>query len=228
MASSLTDLGWLRLKSGNPGEAIDYFSREETIWKKLADANPAVPEFRDSLANCLTNGATVLLRLGRPAEARPRCDRAVALREALISANANVPHYRKNLAESLLRFGQAHQAAGDFVGASADWKRAVALLKTVEALDGEYIFYYAGCHASLATMAGLAGTGVAGRERDAHSDQAMALLHQAAAMGYRNPGVYRTETAVDAIRGRDDFRLLLLDISFPRDPFVNSGSQTPK
>ncbi len=46
MASSLTDLGWLRLKSGKPGEAIDYFSREEAIWKKLVDANPTIPELQ--------------------------------------------------------------------------------------------------------------------------------------------------------------------------------------
>ena len=116
----------------------------------------------------------------------------MALREALVRADANVPQYRKNLAESLLRFGQARQAAGDLVGASADWKRAVAFFKTVSDLDGEYIYYYAGCHALLSSIAGLAGTGVAAVERETHAKRAMALLHHAAGMGYRNAGAYRT------------------------------------
>jgi hypothetical protein len=48
----------------------------------------------------------------------------------------------------------------------------------------------------------------------------MALLHQAASLGYRNLGAYRSETALDALRTRDDFRLLLLDLSFPLDPIA--------
>ncbi len=87
-------------------------------------------------------------------------------------------------------------------------------------LDGEYIFYWAGCHASLSSLAGVVGTGVAGEEKDAHRDRAMALLRQAADMGYRNPGVFHTETALDPLRGRDDFRLMVLDLEFPREPFA--------
>ena len=220
VANSLTDLGWLLLKAGKPAKAIDYFSREEAIRQALARANPNVPSFRDSLANCETNSATVLLRLGKPAEARAHCEHAVVLREALVRAEANVPEYRKNLAESLLRFGQARQAAGDIAGASADWKRAVALLKSVSALDGEYVYYYAGCHALLSSIAGLTGTGVVVGERETHAERAMALLHQAAGMGYRNAGAYRTETALDPLRSREDFRLLMLDLAFPKDPLV--------
>ncbi len=178
------------------------------------------PNYKDSLANCQTNGATVLLRLGKPAEARALCERAVALREALVSADPNIPQYRKNLAESFLRFGQVRKAVGDLVGASADWGRAIALFKSVSPLDGEYILYHACCHASLSTLAGLAGTRVPGGEGEAHADQAMALLRQAAAIGYRHPGTYRNETALDPLRRRDDFLLLLLDLDFPTDSFA--------
>jgi tetratricopeptide (TPR) repeat protein/tRNA A-37 threonylcarbamoyl transferase component Bud32 len=220
VARSFTDLGSLRQKSGQPGEAVDYFSREEAIWKKLADANPSVPDYKASLANCQVNGATVLLRLERVAEARVRCEQSVALREALAAAAPNVPQYRKNLGESLLRFGQVRRAEGDLIGASADWKRAGGLFKTVSPLDGEYTFFYACCQASLSNVAGNQGTGIAALEREALSNQAMALLHQAASLGYRNLGAYRSETALDALRTRDDFRLLLLDLSFPLDPIA--------
>ena len=42
-------------------------------------------------------------------------------------------------------------------------------------------------------------------------------------MGYRNPAQYRYEPALAPLRGRDDFRLLLLDLAFPADPFARRG-----
>jgi hypothetical protein len=142
----------------------------------------------------------------------------VAFREVLVGAN---PNYRVGLAESLLRFGQVRQVEGDLVGASADWRRAVALFETVPSLfDGELVFFYAGCHASLSTLAGLPGTGVSPGERDAEADRAMALLRRAAGTGFRNPGAYRTESALDPLRHRDDFQMLMLDLAMPADPFT--------
>ena len=39
-------------------------------------------------------------------------------------------------------------------------------------------------------------------------------------MGYRNPDAYRTEDALDPLRGRDDFRLLMMDLAFPAEAFA--------
>jgi hypothetical protein len=48
----------------------------------------------------------------------------------------------------------------------------------------------------------------------------MALLRRAAAMGYRSTVFYRTEDALDALRSRDDFPLLMMDLEFPSEPFA--------
>ena len=53
-----------------------------------------------------------------------------------------------------------------------------------------------------------------------HKQTAMALLHKAVAMGYRNADTFRTESALDHLRGRPDFRLLLMDLAIPADPFA--------
>ncbi len=65
----------------------------------------------------------------------------------------------------------------------------------------------------------MVGTGVSSDEREAHARQAMALLRQAARMGYRNPQSYGTETAIDPLLGRKHFLLLMLDLAFPKDVF---------
>jgi hypothetical protein len=48
----------------------------------------------------------------------------------------------------------------------------------------------------------------------------MALLKKAVAMGYRNPDALRAEPALDSLRGRPDFRLLLMDLAFPAEPIA--------
>ena len=39
-------------------------------------------------------------------------------------------------------------------------------------------------------------------------------------MGFRAAGAFRTEDALDPLRGRDDFRLLMMDLAMPADPFA--------
>ena len=48
----------------------------------------------------------------------------------------------------------------------------------------------------------------------------MAVLRRAVAMGYRNRKAYGSESALDLLRGRDDFRLLMMDLVFPADPLA--------
>jgi hypothetical protein len=39
-------------------------------------------------------------------------------------------------------------------------------------------------------------------------------------MGFRSANSFRTDDALDPLRGRTDFRLLLLDLAMPAEPFV--------
>jgi hypothetical protein len=52
------------------------------------------------------------------------------------------------------------------------------------------------------------------------ADKAMTLLHKAVAQGYRNTDAMARESALDPLRPRPDFRLLMLDLPFPADPFA--------
>jgi hypothetical protein len=50
----------------------------------------------------------------------------------------------------------------------------------------------------------------------------MSLLHKAVAMGYRDLDRFRTEDALDPLRSRGDFQLLLMDLAMPADPFARA------
>ena len=76
------------------------------------------------------------------------------------------------------------------------------------------------CHAGLAGLAGRPGSGVSAADGVDEAEKAMAGLRQAVAMGYRNPDAYRTESALDPLRNRPDFQLLMMDLAFPAEPFA--------
>ena len=120
-----------------------------------------------------------------------------------------------HLAESLRRRGLARRDLGDPAGAAADARRALALYDGLPSRSGEEWFETACCHAALAGLAGRAGSGVSAAEAAAEADAAMALLHKAVGMGYRDADAFRTEDALDPLRDRADFRLLMMDLALP-------------
>ncbi len=220
VADSLVSLGWQLAQAGKTGEAIGYYTREEAIRQKLAEASSATPADRDFLANCQTNTADVLRRLGRLDEAKAACERALAVREPLVEAHPEFPLFRAGLGETYLRLGQVRSAMNDPAGAAAAWKRACAHHGALKSLSGADRFLLACCHAGLAGLAGRNGSGVSVAEGAVEAAEAMAVLRQALTMGFRNPDAYRTESALDPLRNRPDFRELLMDLVFPAKPFA--------
>jgi hypothetical protein len=73
--------------------------------------------------------------------------------------------------------------------------------------------------AALAKPAGLAPNPT-GDASEAEALRAMTLLRRAVAMGCRSLNAFNHEAALDALRARPDFRLLLLDVAFPNEPFA--------
>ena len=215
LADSLLTIGWLLAQTGKTGEAIGYNMQEEGIRQKLADAASATPADRDSLANCQTNIADVLRRSRKLDEALAACTRAVAVREPLVQAHADVSDYRAGLGETYLRLGQVRYDQVNLAEAAAGFSRACALYEGVKSLSGEHTFLLACCRAGLAALAGRPGSGISLAEGANHAEKAISLLRQAVANGYRKPDAYRTDTALDPLRKREDFKKLIDELEKP-------------
>ena len=221
MANNHTCHGLMLVRIGRLAEAIAEFSLEQAIWTRLVQENPTVPKYRDSLANGLNNTAAALLRLKRPAKARALCERAISLRQALMKDDPENLVYRNGLGESHLRSGEARRDEGDTAGAVSDWRQSDALLEGVGELTPEYAFLHACCRSSLSWAAGPPGSGVPAVDAEANAAKAVALLRHAAAKGFSNLATYRNEPALDPLRSRADFRLLMMDLAFPAEPFAS-------
>ena len=54
--------------------------------------------------------------------------------------------------------------------------------------------------------------GVSAAEGKAEADQAMAVLRKAVDMGYRDASGFRTDSALDPLRRREDFKKLIGEV----------------
>src|SRR5262245_51179244 len=120
----------------------------------------------------------------------------------------------------LMRSGQARRALGDGARGVADWRRAAALMEAVPDMDSEMMYVHAECHSLLSSPTGPADPRVSADKREAEANRAMALLQRAVGMGFRDSATYRNDPALDPLRGRDDFRLMMMDLEMPADPFA--------
>jgi serine/threonine protein kinase len=217
LADSLNVLGWLLAQTGRPAAAESEYRTALALYRKLAYDNPSVPRFRDRAANLDNNLSVVLRRLGRSTAARDHAERAVAAREVLVREDARTTSFHAGLAENYLNRGLARRAMGDPAGAAADFRLALELYNGLSPRSGEHWFL---CACSHAALAGLVGSGMSAGEALSEADAAVKLLHKAFGVGYRNLDAYRNEDALDPLRARDDFKLLMMDLAMPAEPFA--------
>jgi eukaryotic-like serine/threonine-protein kinase len=180
-----------------------------------------VPDYADGLASALTRLGDVVQSSDRTLEARDTYDRAIAVRERLVKEHPTTPAYLSSLAFSLRRRGLARRDLGDLAGATDDIRRALRLYDGLATRSREEWYETACCHAATASLAGTAGSGMAASEAAGEADAGIALLKKAVALGYRLADAVRTEPALDPLRDRPDFRLLMMDLAIPAEPFAS-------
>jgi tetratricopeptide (TPR) repeat protein len=221
LACTHNRIGWLHFGRGRISDALNQYEAARSIFQDLIDRFPPrlLPRTRDELSNVIINIAEIQRRQGRLAEARASCGKAIAIRAALIQDFPEVMNYRLRTGECQLRSGQVRQAAGDILGAAADWRRAIAFYQGLNKRAGEIAMFEAGCHAMLSSIAGMSGSGFSVDDGSSEADKAMAILRRLNSDGYRAHEL-RNESCLDPLRARSDFKLLMLDVDFPSDPFV--------
>jgi len=96
--------------------------------------------------------------------------------------------------------------------AAATWRRAIALYEGLKSPYDEQMFFRACCHAGLGDLGNRPGSGVSAAEGRAETEQAMNWLRKAATAGYSNPDSFRIESALDPLRGREDFKKLMAEL----------------
>ena len=212
LAFSLGEVGRHLAQAGNTDEAIAYYRRQEAVGQGLTKTGSSTPDNEDRLADCRTNIADLLRRMGKLDEALAACKNALAVREQLVAAHPESSDFRANLAETSLRLGQLRRDMRDLPDAAAALRRACEQYDATRSLAGINTFFRACAHASLTGLGARPGSGVSPAEGDDHARTAMSIMRQAIALGFRNSDWYRTESALDPLRDREDFKTLVAEL----------------
>ena len=167
-----------------------------------------------------TNLADLARARGRLAEARDGYDRAIALRERLARDHPETPSYRSELADSHRRRGLAQAGPGRPVRRRGRRPAGAGALDGLPSRSGEEWFESACARAALAGLAGRAGSGVPAAEGRHEADAAMARCTRRSRWATTALDAYRNEDALDPLRNREDFRLLMMDLAFPEPVFA--------
>jgi tetratricopeptide (TPR) repeat protein len=220
LGSSHNNLGNLLQRMAKLAEAETEYRKALAIIQKLANENPTVPAHRAEISIILHNLAGVVRSLGRVAEARDGYDRAIDIAERLVRESPTSTMYRSHLARCLRRRGLARGDLGDTAGAAADARRALGLFDELPSRSGDEWFQTACCHAAIFGLSGHDAAPVSAAEREEQAARAIGALTRAAGLGFRDAHKWRTESALDPLRSRDDFQLLLTDVAFPAEAFA--------
>jgi tetratricopeptide (TPR) repeat protein len=220
LARNQDGIGRVRLATGRLDEALESYERARAINEAVAKANPTSPVFQQNVAHEHTSIADVFRARGRLEEARAGYERAVAILEPLVKANSTYTPLRGLLARTTRRLGLARWAGGDTAAAVVDTRLALALFEGLPMRPVQSEYELACCHGALAGLAAAAGSGLSPGDGPIEAERAIAQLRRAVAAGYGNLAELRTETALDPLRSRPDFRLLMLDLAMPADPFA--------
>jgi serine/threonine-protein kinase len=220
LAYSETQIGTLLCDTGRCAEALPPYRRAQALLETIAQANPEVAEIRNDLARCYSQIGQVLDTIGEPVAALSAAEQARLLREALVKANPSVTVYRSNLAVTLGYIGAIRRKSGRFAESAASFREAIVALDGLSSRTPEDDYNLACYHASLAGLADRPGSGITTADGRHEADRAMDDLHRAARGGFRMLSLMSTDHDLDPIRPRSDFQMLMMDLSFPDEPFA--------
>jgi serine/threonine protein kinase/tetratricopeptide (TPR) repeat protein len=110
-------LGFITDETGAKPEAMAHYQKAQSIFAELAQAQPAVADYRRQLASSHDHLGTLFDTTGQPAAARAAYAASLALRQELVRAHPGEPDYQNELATTrhLLGTWYLHQR---------DWDRA--------------------------------------------------------------------------------------------------------
>jgi tetratricopeptide (TPR) repeat protein len=149
---------------------------------------------------------------------------SIALYERLIADHPTVTDYRLGLAYAFAGLGRAHHRAGRPAEAIGPLRRAASLRESTPVKGIEIPFEMARDHALLSSVAADPRAGLSASESAAESaeesDKALDALRRAIAAGNCDLAKFRNDPDLAALRDREDFKLLMLDLAMPSEPFA--------
>jgi serine/threonine protein kinase len=205
LASGHNHLGILLRDTGRLKEAEAAYAEALAIYKRLAADFPRVPDYRNDAAGTLVNLAIAAVLRRDFAAARQLLGEAFPYHQAALQANPRHPAYRQCYRNSLVQLTLSCAGLGDRPAAlaAATKRRDLGWDHAVDAYEAAWTL--ARCIPIVEKNDAL-DTAKRQAEMQLYADQAMAMLRDAVAKGYKNIEHMRKNKDLDPLRERLDFK----------------------
>jgi serine/threonine-protein kinase len=217
------DLGWCwrnlaqaLASAGDLGAALRSGEQAVALHEELVRDDRRNVEFRWRLARSLDVMGRIGSLLGRAADAAEALERAAAIHEALTRDNPSF--YGVDVVRNRLYAAGQRLAAGRPEEARACLARAQDELKRSHQVRAEMLLQDLACSHVLWSGAGREGA-IGSAEREARTRRAIAVLRHAVMAGHADLMQVRRDPVLDPLRRRRDFQEMIMDLSFPVNPF---------
>jgi serine/threonine-protein kinase len=200
--------------SGRTAEALRHVAMAVGFYEEVVRHHPGGAAYRDPMAACLTNLGLMQRRVGVP-ESRRSIERALAIREALARENPTSSDAQITLVESTLHLATEQAAAGEPNEALANIQKAERIAGQFPEVNKAHVLYNLACAYTQCSAAAR----LSPAERKEYAARAIAGLRRAITAGFADVALLLRDIDLDPLRPRRDFQELLLDLSFPADPF---------
>ncbi|GIW85193.1 MAG: hypothetical protein KatS3mg107_0853 [Gemmataceae bacterium] len=215
LAASHNNLGFLLADTGRLKEAEECFQAALKLQDRLAAEFPNQPDLRNELAGTLGNLANLCNQRRDFAAAKEYLEKARPHHLAALQANPRHPMYRQFYRNNLLALALAHAGL-------LDPAAAVQTAQTLRDLDWNppADAYDAACALSRCIPIVEKHDKLdADKRKQAvqfYGDEAMKLLHEAVAKGFRDVAYMKQNSALAPLRTRNDFQKLLKELESQR------------
>jgi serine/threonine-protein kinase len=207
------DLGQVELRRGRSEQALERAGAALEGLSDLLRREPKMDEAKRLLAEAAAVRARALDRLGRPREAVATWDRALAA-----AADRDRPRLQALRAASLAR-------AGDYRQAIATLEREAPGRPASMGLDRAMACAHAQISAAI-LRSGPSDPSDRQSSAKCHADLAVRALARAIVTGGLQKleaiEVFASEPDLDPLRTSPDFRLLIMDLAMPAEPFASA------
>ena len=218
LAGAQGQAGDLLLLLHKPVEAERALYRGAEIGERLATDFPDVPNFANATAINLQGLAQLALDRRELATARKFQERALRHARAAMAASPRILVYSATVRRSYGLLAELQLREGDAQAALESARSLESLPEGNPIADYNTACYMSRCLGVIQDAQWPDGKRV--KIAQAYGDRAVAALRRALERGYRNVNLIRKDPDLDPLRSRPDFQALLLDLTFPADPFA--------
>jgi serine/threonine-protein kinase len=207
----LTDLG------RNP-EAIAVLRSAHDAAERMAEEHPGVVQYQQDRADGLYYLEAALRKAGQSDEALATCKKGIEVYEAMLKSNPDYRRGRPGLAAFLREQGGLDEAAGRPGEAVKSYQRSITLFEGITTPSKFHLSELARCHARLAGLATVAGSGLPSETARKEADKSVEVLRRAVSAGFTDTELLGTNSDFDPVRQRDDFKKLLSELEAKAKP----------